>query len=89
MPYRIKARNKLGNTVTRIDQNPDSRPVTDRAYAQELAEAFAETRGHGGPWTGYVEYYDESTSIAAVYNTGNNTETKHKPKLKPGNVWAE
>jgi hypothetical protein len=94
MPYRIKARNKLGQTVTRIDQNPGAQPVTDRAYAQQLAEAFAQTRGHGAGWVGYVEYYDENSSIASVYNGAKNTmggskEAQRPARLKPGNVWAE
>jgi|LauGreDrversion4_1035100.scaffolds.fasta_scaffold04395_4 hypothetical protein len=69
MPYRIKARNKQGNSVTRIDQNPNAQVITDRANAQQIAELFAETRGSGGPWTGYVEYYDETTSIASLKST--------------------
>jgi hypothetical protein len=69
MPYRIKARNAQGNSVTRIDQNPDAVAITDKAIAKQTAELFAETRGHGGPWTGYVEYYDEATSIASHGST--------------------
>jgi hypothetical protein len=66
MPYRIKARNAQGNTVTRIDQNPGASPITSQTLAQEIAQNFAETRGHGGPWTPIVEYYDETNSIAAA-----------------------
>jgi hypothetical protein len=94
MPYRIKARNKLGQTVTRIDQNPGAKPVTDHAYARELAQAFAETRGRDAGWVGFTEYYDENSSIATVYNGDRNTmggskESQRPPRLKAGNVWAE
>jgi hypothetical protein len=86
MPYRIKARNRQGHSVTRVDQNTNSQPITNHALAVQIAEDFASTRGHGGPWTGYVEYYDASASIAtAVSNTPLRTATK----LKPGNVRVE
>jgi len=58
MPYRIKARSHEGHTVTRMDLDYTRSPITDRAYAQQLAESYAETLGHGGPWTGFVEYYE-------------------------------
>jgi hypothetical protein len=64
MPYRIKARNQAGSTVTRWDmRNP--RPITDRKLAEELAEDFALRQIHHGPWTGFVEYYDSKDSIQA------------------------
>ena len=66
MPYRIKARNAQGNTVTRLDQNPGAGPITSQTTAEEIAKNFAETRGHGGPWTPIVEYYDDASSIAAI-----------------------
>ena len=86
MPYRIKARNRQGHSVTRVDQNTNSQPITNHALALQIAEDFASTRGHGGPWTGYVEYYDVKDSVAA-----NNTSTplRSATKLKPGNVRAE
>lgn len=64
MPYRIKARNAMGETVTRMDQNLNARVIMNREEAEAIAQSFAETRGHGGPWTGFVEYYE--TSIAAI-----------------------
>lgn len=83
MPYRIKARNRQGHSVTRVDQNVNSQPITDPTLAQQIAEDFASTRGHSGPWQGYVEYYDSNSSVAAaVSNTPGRTATK----LKPGNV---
>jgi len=60
MPYRIKAQNHQGHTVTRMDLDYTRSPITDRAYAEKLAESFAETQGHGGPWRGFVEYYEKS-----------------------------
>ena len=86
MPYRIKARNKQGHSVTRVDQNVNSAPITNHALAVQIAEDFASTRGHSGPWTGYVEYYDASTSVAAATN---NTPLRTASKLKPGNVRVE
>ena len=87
MPYRIKARNQQGSVVTRMDQNTGVTLVTDKAIAEELAVGFAATRGHGGTWTGFVEFYDESQSIAA--QTTFNPYDKNKPKLKPGNAWVD
>jgi hypothetical protein len=66
MPYRIKARNRIGEVVTRIDQNVDARDITDKALADQLAKSFAETRGHGGPWTGYTEYYEGTIAASVV-----------------------
>jgi hypothetical protein len=64
MPYRIKARNSKGNSVTMMDmRNPA--PITDKQQAELLAEEFANRQKHMGPWTGYVEYYDTANSIAA------------------------
>jgi hypothetical protein len=60
MPYRIKARSAEGHTVTRMDLDYTRAPITDRVYAQQLAESYAETLGHGGPWRGFVEYYEQS-----------------------------
>jgi hypothetical protein len=86
MPYRIKARNKQGHSVTRVDQNINSQPITNHALALQIAEDFASTRGHSGPWTGYVEYYAASDSVAA---TTSNTPGRTATKLKPGNVRVE
>jgi hypothetical protein len=66
-----------------MDQNPNSAPITSQALAQEIAQNFAETRGHGGPWTPIVEYYDETTSVAAAVSS---TPSRTASKLKPGNV---
>ena len=64
MPYRIKARNSKGNSVTMMDmRNPA--PITDKQQAELLAEEFANRQKHMGPWQGYVEYYDSVNSIAA------------------------
>jgi len=64
MPYRIKARNAAGNSVSMIDmRNPA--PITDKQQALLLAEEFANRQKHMGPWTGYVEYYDAADSIKA------------------------
>ena len=84
MPYRIKAKNAAGHTVTRMDQNVGQKPITDRKVAEQTAEAFAQTRGHGGPWTGIVEYYEDS--IAKV--SPESAADLAKPKLKSGNVWV-
>lgn len=85
MPYRIKARNRQGQSVTRIDQNPNSQPITSHALALETAQLFAETRGAKGEWTGYVEHYDATTSIAADYNNQGMPQ-RSATRLKPGNV---
>jgi hypothetical protein len=66
MPYRIKARNAIGEVVTRMDQNINASAITDRALAEDLAKSFAETRGHGGPWRGYVEYYEGTIAASVV-----------------------
>lgn len=58
MPFRIKARSAEGHTVTRMDLDYTRAPITDRVYAEQLAESYAETLGHGGPWQGFVEYYE-------------------------------
>lgn len=60
MPYRIKARNQRGQTVTMMDLDNTHKPITDRSYAEKLAEEFARTRAHGGPWMPIVEYYKDS-----------------------------
>jgi inosine-uridine nucleoside N-ribohydrolase len=60
MPYRIKARSNSGNTVTMMDLDATHKPITDRKYAEQLAEEFASTRTHGGPWRPIVEYYKDS-----------------------------
>ncbi len=60
MPYRIKARNQRGQTVTRMDLDYTHDPIHDRRYAEQLAEDFASTRSHGGPWTAIVEYYKDT-----------------------------
>lgn len=64
MPFRIKARCSDGTTVTRLDLS--DRLITDKRVAQQEADAFASTRKHGGKgtWVGFVEYYDEKSSIA-------------------------
>jgi hypothetical protein len=59
MPYRIKARNKEGHTVTRMDLDYRNAPITDQVYAKELARDYAATLGHG-EWTGITEYYEQS-----------------------------
>ena len=65
MPYRIKARNSRGSTVTMVDlRNPDA-VITNKQQAELLAEEFANRQKHLGPWTGFVEYYDEADSIKA------------------------
>ena len=83
MPYRIKARNSAGSTVTRWDmRNP--RPITDRKIAEELALDFAQRQIHQGPWTGFVEYYHSEDSINS---TGNPRSTDHlTARPKPGMV---
>ena len=60
MPYRIKARNSKGSTVTMMDLDATHRAITDRNYAENIAEEFARTRSHGGPWQPIVEYYKDS-----------------------------
>lgn len=64
MPYRIKARNSAGNTVTRWDMKGGAGP-RDLKEAELIAQEFALTRGAYGPWTGFVEYYNSSDTIAA------------------------
>jgi len=66
MPYKILAVSTTGQTVTRMDLDIRNRPITDRVYAETLAEDFARTRNHGanGVWTGRVVWYDEADSIA-------------------------
>ena len=59
MPYRIKARNSEGHTVTRMDLDYRNAPITDGAYARQLAEDYASTLGHG-TWTGFTEFYEVS-----------------------------
>jgi hypothetical protein len=66
MPYRIKARNAIGEVVTRMDQNAGVQAITDRTQADEIARNFAETRGHGGPWTPIVEYYEGTIAASVV-----------------------
>jgi len=65
MPYRIKARSSQGHTVTMMDLDYTHKPIRDRKYAQQLADEFARTRGHGSTrdWTGIVEYYSDKDSI--------------------------
>ena len=82
MPYRIKARNRTGNTVTRIDMNPGQAKM-DRAQAELLAEQFADSQKHMGPWTGFVEYYDAADTIK---NTASTTDSRTATKPKPGKV---
>lgn len=63
MPYRIKAQSEKGHTVTRMDLDYTHKPITDRAYAQQLADDFASTRPHGSngkQWKGIAEYYEQS-----------------------------
>jgi hypothetical protein len=60
MPYRIKARNSRGQTVTMMDLDPTHPAVQDRAMAMKLAEEFARSRKHGGEWKPIVEYYEKS-----------------------------
>ena len=60
MPYRIKARNQRGDTVVMMDMDSTHKPIHDRKYAEKLAEDFASTRKHGGPWRPVVEYYKET-----------------------------
>jgi hypothetical protein len=82
MPYRIKARNQTGNTVTRWDMHNGPGPKNLKE-AQEIANEFASTRGHGGPWTGFVEYYNDSDSI----KRSKTSTTDHlTAKPKPGYV---
>jgi hypothetical protein len=66
MPYRIKARNAIGEVVTRMDQNVGAQAIVDRALADEIAREFAATRGHGGPWRPVVEYYEGTIAASAV-----------------------
>jgi hypothetical protein len=66
MPYRIKARNAIGEVVTRIDQNVGAETITDRTQADEIARNFAATRGHGGPWRPVVEYYEGTIAATVV-----------------------
>jgi membrane-anchored protein YejM (alkaline phosphatase superfamily) len=64
MPYRIKAKNAKGNSVTMIDmRNPAH--ITDKQQAELIAEEFANRQKHQGPWKGYVEFYEAKDSIAA------------------------
>ena len=61
MPYRILAKNtRTGQTVTRMDLDYRNKPITDKILAQELADSFASTRGHGGPWQGVIKEYTAS-----------------------------
>lgn len=62
MPYRIYATNQQGQKITRMDLNPASQPITDRAEAKRLAERWADSQTHAGPWRGHVEYYDAPTA---------------------------
>lgn len=65
MPYRIYARSTTtGAKVTRLDLDPNSRPIRDEREARVTAEAFAETRGHGGPWEPLIEYYKDEDRTA-------------------------
>lgn len=64
MPYRIKARNSAGHTVTRWDMRGGPSP-RDLRQAELIAEEFALTRGAYGPWQGFVEYYADQDSITA------------------------
>ena len=63
MPYRIKARNRIGNTVTRVDMQPGATDHITRVTAELLAEQFAQSQKAAGPWQGFVEYYDSAESI--------------------------
>jgi hypothetical protein len=57
MPYQILAKNKkTGQTVTRMDLDYKNRPITDRAVADRLAEAFAESMRPKGDWVALVRY---------------------------------
>jgi hypothetical protein len=83
MPYRIKARNQAGNTVTRWDMKGGAGP-RNLKEAEAIAKEFAETRGAYGPWTGFVEYYNSDDSINS---TGNPRSTDHlTAKPRPGMV---
>lgn len=62
MPYRIYATNTRGQTITRMDLNPNSQPINDRALAEQLAKRWADSQTHAGPWQGHVEYYDTPTA---------------------------
>jgi hypothetical protein len=84
MPYRIKARNAIGNSVTRIDMNPENYKM-DQASAKLLAEEFAQNQKHNGPWTGYVEYYDDTASIKSTVKQST-TDRLTATKPKPGKV---
>jgi hypothetical protein len=63
MPYRIYAVDTHNNTVTRMDLNPQHKPITDRREAEQMAEAYAATRGHG-VWKPKIEYYSEDRRTA-------------------------
>ena len=84
MPYRIKARNQAGNTVTRWDmRNPQ--PIRSLKQAQEIAKSFAESQVHHGPWTGFVEYYNDDDSIRnpdySLGDSGPNLRAKPRPGM--------
>jgi len=55
----------------------------DKATAELLAEQFAASQKHMGPWTGYVEYYDAADTIKAAVTS---TDTRTASKPKPGKV---
>lgn len=85
MPYRIKARNQAGNTVTRWDMKGGSGP-RNLKEAELIAREFAETRGAYGPWTGFVEYYNSDATIAAPANPRNTDHLVARPKPGYRNV---
>lgn len=91
MPFRIYATNARGNTITRMDLNPNSEPINNRAQAELLAERWAESQTHGGPWTAHVEEYTQPTAnplwnrqdgaIADPVYTAKNINFKKRPGL--------
>ena len=84
MPYRIKARNQIGNTVTRVDMQPSATDNITRATAELLAEQFAQSQKVSGPWRGFVEYYDAKDSIKSPEFTSRQEEilSKMTPKRR-------
>lgn len=92
MPFRIYATNQKGQKITRMDLNPNSEPITNRAQAEQLAQRWADAQTHGGPWQGYVEQYDEPTANPLWNRTDGSlndsiyTQKNVKLKAKPGQI---
>lgn len=88
MPYRIKARNARGNTVTRMDMKPTATDQISKATAELLAEQFAQSQKAYGPWTGFVEYYESNSSIKAEEMTSRQEQILSKMTAKRRGVDA-